>query len=120
MCYTFPEVNVSTQEILTFIIAIGGFIGTIALLILNLKSQASMAEMKGIVASDMGKLALQMAQMRTEAAQDRANLYEKIMDTMARTFVNRDASDAMHRENTRRLDDLKQNIEDLRERFNDR
>ena len=111
--------NVSSQELLTFIIAIGGFIGTIALLILNLRVQAAMNEMKAVVSTDMGRLELQMAHMRTEAATDRASLYQQIMETMARTFVNRDASDAMHRENTRRMDELKEQIAVLSQRVAD-
>lgn len=118
-CYTQAEVNVSAQELLTFIIAIGGFLGTIALLILNLRVGAAMSEMKSAVSADMGRLELQMAHMRTEAAEDRSKLYEKIMETMAKTFVNRDASDAMHRENTNRMDHLKEQLAVLSQRVSD-
>ena len=111
--------NISAQEALTMLIALGGFLGTVALLILNLRVQAAMGEMRSAVTVDMSRLELQMEKGRTEAAQDRAALYERIMETMAKTFVNRDASDAMHRENTRRWDDLKLEVASLHQRVGD-
>ena len=111
--------NISAQEILPMVIALGGFIGTIALLVLNLRVQAAMGEMRSAVTVELTRVELQMERARTEAAQDRANLYERIMETMARTFVNRDASDAMHRENSRRLDDLKLDVANLNQRVSD-
>lgn len=105
--------SLSGQEIVTLIIALGGFLGTIALVILNLRVNGAMSELRSAVTEDMKNIELQMAHMRTEAAEDRSMLYEKIMETMAKTFVNRDASDAMHRENSRRLDDLKEDLENL-------
>lgn len=108
--------NVSAQEIVTFLIAVGGFLGTLLLLILNLKVSAAINSLRVTVTFDMKNVEIQMAHMRTEAAQDRANLYERIMENMTRTFVNRDASDAMHKANIQRLDSLEENLRMLSER----
>lgn len=96
------------QEVLTLVIACGGFVGTVALLILNLKVQGAMAELR-----------LDVANGRTEAARDRAELYEKIMDTMRSTFVSREASDERHQANIKRLDSIDENLRTLSQRVTD-
>lgn len=98
----------SVQEALTLVIALGGFLGTIALLILNLRVQGAMALLR-----------LEMANMRTDAAVDRANFYEKVMDTMSRSFVSRDAWDTAHVANTRRLDGMDTKLDRIDQRVSD-
>jgi hypothetical protein len=98
----------SVQEALTLVIALGGFLGTIALLVLNLRVQGAMALLR-----------LEMANMRTDAAVDRANFYEKVMDTMSRSFVSRDAWDTAHVANTRRLDGMDTKLDRIDQRVSD-
>jgi hypothetical protein len=96
------------QEWLTVIIAGGGAIGPLLLLLLNLKVQAAVADVK-----------LDVANMRTEAARDRAEFYREIMDTMTRTFVSRDAWDTAHGANTKRLDGMDSKLDRIDQRISD-
>jgi hypothetical protein len=96
------------QEWLTVIIAGGGAIGTLLLLIVNLKVQSSVADVK-----------LDVANMRTEAARDRASFYEKIMETMRSTFVSRDAWDTAHVANSKRLDGIDSKLDRIDQRVSD-
>lgn len=111
--------TVNAQDLLTAIIAVGGFIGTIALLILNLKVQGSMSDMRGEVAVDMSRLQLEMANLRTESANDRANTYEKIMESMGRLYIPREVQNTQHQANIQRLDDLADQLKDLSARVGD-
>jgi hypothetical protein len=114
---TIPEVN--AQEVLTAMIAAGGFIGTIALLVLNLSLRANMGEMRSEMAVDLGKMQVQMADLRAESASDRATAYEKIMDNMSRLYISREAQQAMHDSNVRILQDMRHEIQSLSQRVTD-
>lgn len=108
------------------IIAAGGCVGTALLLILNLRVQAALGEIRteaaksaGGMAIDLKNVELQMAHLRTEAAEDRARLYEKIMNNMDRTFMNKDAGLEMHKQNTIRLDSIDRTLTELSKRVDD-
>lgn len=109
----------NAQTALTVVIALGGFAGTILLLILNLKVQAAMGEMRSEVAVDMSKIQVEMATLRADTANDRANTYEKIMENIARLYIPREVQETMHRVNVGRLDDLKTEIQHLGQRVSD-
>jgi hypothetical protein len=110
---------VTPQEILTAVIAAGGFIGTLALLVLNLSLRAGMGEMRSEIAVDMGKIQVQMADLRAESATDRATAYEKIMDNMSRLYISREAQQAMHDSNVRILQDMRHELQALSQRVTD-
>lgn len=116
----------NAQEILTAIISIGGALGTIALMILNLRVQTAMAEMRTEFAKDMAGLQSELAQIRidsanerAQAANDRASTYQSLMDSISRMYVPREAQAEMHRANLQRLEDLSHQVRELATKVGD-
>jgi hypothetical protein len=103
-----------------------GFVGTIALLILNLKVQSSVDQMRAEfltdlskaelrIAKDVSELELQVAQARIETLKEHAALREQIMGDV----VSKNESHVQHQANTERLATLEQNLKALVQRVSD-
>jgi hypothetical protein len=114
----------NTQEWLTLCIAVGGFLGTIALLILNTKVSAAMSKLETHVTSQLSHIQLslelkvkgvelEVQKLRTEAAEDRGKLYERVIDQMTKGFLSRETVMSMHKENEIRLEAVDKRITDL-------
>lgn len=113
---------------LTEWIAIGltavSLLGTMAVLVLNLKVSAAIANLrsdttatisslKSDVARDLGHIELEVAKSRTDAANDRAAFEDKILTKMTNMFANRETSEIMHRSNTTRLEAIERRLETI-------
>lgn len=116
--YNLP-LEFNSQELLTFIIAVGGFLGTILLLVLNLKVGWAMQAMKAEMAHDLGKIEIQVANLRTEAANNKADLYQRVMDNVGRMYAARETQETMHRANTQRLDSIEDDVKALAQKIGD-
>lgn len=96
-------------------ISVAGIIGTVSLLILNLK-----------VASEVNLMKVEMANLRTEMAREAAAHYGQVMNNLAsmvesitKTFSNREAADAKHQANLDRLGGIERQIGELNQRVAD-
>jgi hypothetical protein len=96
------------QAWLTVIIAAGGALGTLLLLIVNLKVGQAVSDVK-----------VDVANMRAETAHDRAEFYRQLMDTMSKTFVSRDAWQTAHDANLRRFDGVDETLHRIDQRIAD-
>ena len=96
--------GMTITEILTVVIAVGGCVSSLALLVLNLRVQTAMAELR-----------VDVANFRTESATDRADLYQKIMENMARFYISREVQEAMHKANLARLDAQDRRLQEIDE-----
>lgn len=111
--------DMTLQLLFTAIIAIGGFMGTIALLVLNLRVNGAMGELRTEVTAEMGKLQVEMANMRADTANDRANAFERVTENMSRMYLSRETQLAMHEANGKRLDNIENELKLLAVRVGD-
>ena len=124
----------NNSAIVALIIAGISFVGTVAMLIVNLvvangdlKSRSviekeiatvrlELANFRTEAKSDHATAAVTLEKMRTEAAQSQLGLYQTVMKHLADNFVDRKEAAAMHTENRSGIADLKQQLADLSER----
>lgn len=111
--------GMTLAEVLGIIITVGGGIATTALFILNLKVGWAMQAMKAEMARDLGKIELQVANLRTESAITAGGLYERIMENLSKVYATRDAQEAMHKANTARLDAIEEDMRQLTTKVGD-
>lgn len=96
-------------------VAVAGLIGTGSLFILNLKMSATVSGLE-----------LEMEKLRGEMRKEAADHYKQVMlsvasivESLTRTFANREAADAKHNANLQRLDSIEGILRDLNTRVQD-
>jgi hypothetical protein len=95
--------------------AIAGAVGTLALLVLNLK-----------VSSEVNGVKIEMANLRAEIRKETSDHYADTMrhmtslvESLTKMFANREATDAKHQANLDRLDGIELSIRELVTRVQD-
>lgn len=127
-----PIVNVSLSNVIALTLAFLGFVGTVSMLVMNLKVTGSMAtqaatfemrfsqvELKIVSASaqaghDYGQVQVELANLRTELAGDHA----RFLQSLQSMFVNRDVSTTMHAANVDRLDKIDARLQRIEGKIN--
>lgn len=112
-----------------------GFVGTVGMLIMNLSIRGAMqdgekhqsersAKIEGLIsearagaAKDSSDLKVEVANLRTRIAEEHVAIYQRIMDSMDKTYMNREASVSMHQSNTKRLDMIEGRLATIEERL---
>jgi hypothetical protein len=107
-------------------IAALSFIGTLALLILNLRVSGAMSDLKIEVQATRTEFTVQISdtklsieKLRGDFYQEQTKLYSQIMTTGSTTYMSRDLSLQMHAQNVKSLEDLGKRIDDLTTRVGD-
>lgn len=96
-------------------VAVAGLVGTGALFVLNLK-----------VSATVSGLELEMEKLRGEMRKEAADHYKQVMqsvssivESVTRTFANREAADAKHQANIDRLGNIEGALKDINQRMQD-
>jgi len=126
-----------TMPGLTFgdIVTVVSLLGTIALLIMNLRVKSAVADAEAQFTAQVNKVhleianaraavtqetagvKLEIANLRAKFAEEGATMYQKIMENMENTFENRQVSQSMHAANSKRLDDFGRLLERMDEKI---
>jgi len=100
-------------------VAILSCLGTVALLILNLRVSGAMSELKTDVQESRTEFTVQISEtklslekMRGDFYQEHTKLYSQIMQAGTTTFMSRDLSLQMHAENVKAGRDLKELVDE--------
>jgi hypothetical protein len=109
--------TLTTGDVIAIILAFLGAVGTVLMLIMNLRVSGAMHEMRSGFTIELGKVQLEMAKMRADFAIDHAGLYKSIMDNLGTAYVNRNESMAMHTSNTKRLELIESQLIRIEERL---
>jgi hypothetical protein len=110
-------VTLTTGDVIAIILAFLGAAGTVLMLIMNLRVNGSMSEMRAGFTIELGKVQLEMAKMRVDFAMDHAGLYKSIMDNLGNAYINRNESLTMHHSNTKRLELIEAQLVRMEERL---
>lgn len=112
-----------------------GFIGTVGMLVMNLSIRTAMqtgdkhqserankiegmiSEARAEAAKEASELKVEVANLRTKIAEEHSAMYQRIMDNMDKTYMNREASVSMHNANTKRLDLIESRLTSIEERL---
>lgn len=120
--------NISAEAWVALVLGALGFLGTTGTLIMNLSIRSAMragdlkieqavSVSRAEAAREAAELKVEMANLRTKVAEGQAGMYEKIMDNLQRTYMNRDVSQSMHAANTQRLDQIEKRLVSIEERL---
>jgi len=114
------------------ILTVLGFIGTVSMLIMNLRVTSSMAELRSGFTADVARVELSIANMRgtdisrvelsiatlrADLAKENSALYQTITANVGTVYMNRKESEAMHADNKNRLDRIDSRLESIEERL---
>lgn len=110
----------SAPELISVIIALFGFVGTVVMLVINLSIRASINALKTSFLVDIARVELALANLRTDVAKEATNgarelasLYKQITENVGINYMNRKESEAMHSANLRRLDNIEAELRDI-------
>lgn len=98
-------------EILSFVMAFLGFLGTVSMLIMNLRVTSAMSELKASFTADLSKVQLEVAHTRGEFVSE---LFTKLREG---GFITVRESERMHEENRSRLGAIEERIGRMEERL---
>lgn len=99
------------------ILTLLGFVGTVSMLIMNLRVTLAMTKLEAAFLRDIGKVELSIANMRAEFATEHSNLYQTISTNLGTMYMNRKESEAMHMDNKNRLDRIETRLITIEERL---
>jgi hypothetical protein len=102
---------VTVSEIVSLVLAFLGFLGTISMLVMNLRVTGAMAELRASFAGDLAALKVQIAHTRGEFVQD---LFSKLREA---GFITVRESERMHDENKARLNSIEERLGRMEERL---
>lgn len=126
----------SVSDIIALVLAFLGLVGTTSVLVMNLKVTAAIQTQeantekkfaalelqiersRSETARDHAQVKLDIANLRTKLAEDQNTLLSSLMRDVQGTFMNRQVSEGMHAENTRRLDELAVRLDRIEEKIN--
>lgn len=120
--------TLSGEAWVALVLGVLGFLGTTGMLVMNLSIRSAMRSgdlkieqaisvARSEAAREAADLKVELANLRTKVAEGQAGMYEKIMENMSRTYMNREASQSMHEANSQRLDRIEGRLTAMEERL---
>lgn len=121
---TDPNVTFSLSNIIAIVLAFLGFVGTVSMLVMNLRVTNAMKDVKLDIAQfrlisleKQSGLELQIASMRLEISKEQSSLYKSITDNIQGFYAGRQEVQNMHASNVARLESIETRLRNVEERM---